>query len=378
MSRALSVGYQHISNDLRQQIAKGRLKPGAALPSEARLSEKYNVSRMTVRQGLRVLEDAGLIEVIPAKGRIVSRPGSRPVSKVQGAQQANAAARGKQNGQALLLMGAGGADFTHPYLAGIHEGLRATFEAAGIEWQLRIEPVSGDPLADIDERFSVAVVFGVYDAPRLAALKNSKVPVVLLNQRPLHGGDAVSTDNFAGGYIAAEEILKRGHRRIVYFHWVIDDPAFRDRYLGFRQACEDAGFGDQLRVIPRPPWAEHDVRLREILNGLLAGPDAPTAFFACTDEWASRVCAILETRGVKVPQDVSVVGFDRYVPNVFRGIPELATIEQPGLEVGICAARKAIARMSEPNLPGSVELLVPRWVEGKTLGVPKGEAASNE
>jgi DNA-binding LacI/PurR family transcriptional regulator len=370
MSRALSVGYQHISNDLRQQIAKGRLKPGAALPSEARLAEKYSVSRMTVRQGLRVLEDAGLIEVIPAKGRIVSRPGSRRESKVQATQQ-NGSPRGKQNGQALLLMGAGGADFTHPYLAGIHEGLRQTFEAAGIEWQLRLEPVSGDPLSDIDERFSVAVVFGVYDAPRLAALKNAKVPVVLLNQRPLHGGDAVSTDNFAGGFIAAEEILKRGHRRIVYFHWKIDDPAFRDRYLGFRQACEEAGLADgELRVIPRPLWAEHDVRMREILSELLAKDDAPTALFACTDEWASRICAILETRGVRVPQDVSVVGFDRYVPNVFRGIPELATIEQPGVEVGICAARKAIARMSEPHLPGSVELLVPRWIEGKTLGVP--------
>lgn len=361
MPRTLAVGYQHISDDLRDQIAKGRLKPGAALPSESQLATRYKVSRMTVRQGLRVLEDEGLVQVIPSKGRVVSKSAPR----------SDKASSAKNSGRVAFITGAAGADFSHPYPAGIHNGLQSVFENAGIEWEMRLAAPGADPCAGINGNYSAALIFGIYDALRLDAIRKLQLPAVFLNQRPVTSADAVSTDNFAGGYAAAEHILAHGHRHIAYFHWEIDDPAFRDRFLGFRQCLEDRKLPPSaLRVMLRPPWNVHDLRLREMLADLLGAKERPTALFACTDEWATRICAILETMQLRVPADISVVGYDRYVPNPFPGLPELATLEQPGLDVGVCGARKILAKLSDPELPHSIELIAPTWIEGKTLAAP--------
>jgi len=360
MPKTLALGYQQISSDLRDQIARGRLKPGAALPSESQLATHYKVSRMTVRQGLRVLEDEGLVQVIPSKGRIVAKPESR------GAKPAS-----KHGGRVAFVTGSSGSDFSHPYPAGIHNGLSEVFAEAGVDWELRLAAPGTDPCANLSPQFSAALVFGIYDARRLEALRQLGIPAVFLNQRPATGGDAVSTDNFAGGYLAAQQILAHGHTQIAYFHWEIDDPAFRDRFLGFRQCVEDHKLPpDALRVMLRPPWNVHDIRLREMLVDLLGTKNRPTALFACTDEWATRICAILETMNLRVPHDISVVGYDRYVPNPFPGQLELSTLEQPGRDVGVCGARKVLARLNDATLPQSVELIAPTWIEGKTLIAP--------
>lgn len=360
MPKTLALGYQQIANDLREQIAKGRLKPGAALLSESQLAAHYKVSRMTLRQGLRVLEDEGLVQVIPSKGRIVAKPESRGAKSVS-----------KTSGRVAFVTGSAGADFSHPYPAGIHNGLREVFEEAGVEWELRLAASGEDPSAGLAPQFSAALIFGIYDARRLEALRQMSIPAVFLNQRPSTGGDAVSTDNFAGGYLAAQQILAHGHRQIAYFHWDIDDPAFRDRLLGFRQCVEDHKLPPgSFRVLLRPPWNVQDIRLREMLIELLGTNNRPTALFACSDEWATRICAILETMSLRVPQDVSVVGYDRYVPNPFPGQLELSTLEQPGRDVGVCGARKVLARMQDAALPQSVELIAPTWIEGKTLVAP--------
>ena len=66
--------YYRLADDIRQKIETGELKPGDGLPPEGRLGEAYGISRMTVRQGLSLLAEAGLIETIKGKGSFVSRP----------------------------------------------------------------------------------------------------------------------------------------------------------------------------------------------------------------------------------------------------------------------------------------------------------------
>ncbi|HEX6686066.1 MAG TPA: GntR family transcriptional regulator [Candidatus Limnocylindrales bacterium] len=65
--------YQKIASDLRQMLASGRLKPGDAVPSEAALTQEYQVSRGTARHALAELEGAGLVEAVHGKGRYVRR-----------------------------------------------------------------------------------------------------------------------------------------------------------------------------------------------------------------------------------------------------------------------------------------------------------------
>lgn len=74
-SRRLAVpAYYEIASDLRREIEAGELRPGDLIPSEAQLCDAYNVSRMTVRQGLNLLSEAGYIQSVPGKGSYVSSP----------------------------------------------------------------------------------------------------------------------------------------------------------------------------------------------------------------------------------------------------------------------------------------------------------------
>jgi len=355
----LSVGYQRIADDLREQIGRGKLKPGSGLPSEAQLSVRYKVSRMTVRHGLRVLELDGLLKVIPAKGRIVVGPGSPLTGKTDQPVKA----------RMLYLSGESGADFSHPYVAGMHAGVSQTFSAAGVEWEMRFdvnnartpEPLTGGGHAGI-------LLVGIYRREVLEALKSSERPCVLLNHRPLYSADAVSTDNFAGGHMAAQKMVERGHRKIGCLHWKIDDPAFRDRLAGFLQGAEDCGIArENVQVMLRPGWVGHDLRLAEMMKERIAEKKMPSAIFVCTDELACRLIDVLGGIGVSVPGDVSVVGFDHFLRNRFPGQPTLATIEQPGLDVGIRGAQKLLARVAHPETPRSVELIAPKWIDGKSL-----------
>ncbi|GAB4242693.1 MAG: GntR family transcriptional regulator [Thermoleophilia bacterium] len=66
--------YYEIASDLREEIEAGRLRPGDMIPSEAQLCESYGVSRMTVRQGLNMLSEAGYIQSVPGKGSYVASP----------------------------------------------------------------------------------------------------------------------------------------------------------------------------------------------------------------------------------------------------------------------------------------------------------------
>lgn len=66
--------YYRVAKDLKKDIEKGNLKPGDAIPSEAQLSRQYNVSRMTVRQGLSQLANIGYIKTVQGKGNFVARP----------------------------------------------------------------------------------------------------------------------------------------------------------------------------------------------------------------------------------------------------------------------------------------------------------------
>jgi DNA-binding GntR family transcriptional regulator len=73
-----TAGYRRIADDLHQQITSGELVPGQRVPSEAELMRRYGVSRGTARQGLAVLEAAGLVRAVHGKGRFVDVAGRRP------------------------------------------------------------------------------------------------------------------------------------------------------------------------------------------------------------------------------------------------------------------------------------------------------------
>ncbi|MGN9846883.1 LacI family DNA-binding transcriptional regulator [Nonomuraea sp. H19] len=174
-----------------------------------------------------------------------------------------------------------------------------------------------------------------------AALSRARLPVVVVDPLNLPDGQvaSVGSTNFAGGLAATEHLLALGHRRIAYLGGPADTTANQARMHGYRAAMEAAG----VPVLPgyvRAAGYCYPDGLREAQRLLDLRP-MPSAVFAASDEIAVGVLHAARGRGLRVPQDLSVVGFDD-TQIASMTSPRLTTIRQPLREMGALALRTAL------------------------------------
>jgi len=174
-----------------------------------------------------------------------------------------------------------------------------------------------------------------------------RTPTVLLNcYVPDHSLAAVVPGELLGGYVATLHLIRAGHRRIAHIHgqsWT--DPA-RDRIRGYRRAlAEHDILYDPALVRPgnwEPPTGyEHT-------NALMDLADPPTAIFLSNDMMAVGAYDALKERGLRIPEDVSVVGYDdREIAQFMR--PALTTVVLPHNDMGQQAAEALIDGQLRPD-----------------------------
>lgn len=167
------------------------------------------------------------------------------------------------------------------------------------------------------------------------------VPVVLLDARPVDGDYSfVVPDEFGGAQTAIEEIISHGHERIAFVLDEREGPAASGRLAGYRETLA----AHQLRA--EPHWvvrATSNSAGGEYAAGrLLDGPDPPTAIFAFNDQMAIGVYRAAATRSLRIPDDLSVVGFDDLFVISAELSPGLTTMALPHYEMGWEAARLLI------------------------------------
>ncbi|OIV35250.1 LacI family transcriptional regulator [Mangrovactinospora gilvigrisea] len=179
-------------------------------------------------------------------------------------------------------------------------------------------------------------------AQRARALDAGGSSLVLCGRPPLAGGApaaVVSYDNEGGAHALTDYLIERGHRRIAMVGGRPDLSVTRDRLAGYRRALERHGL----------PYAEELVRPGEFgrQNGydltreLLASGAEFTALFAGNDITASGAALALEEAGLRIPQDVSLVGYDD-VPAAHEMRPALTTVHIPLEEMGRQAVRLSV------------------------------------
>lgn len=172
----------------------------------------------------------------------------------------------------------------------------------------------------------------------LLAETAARMPTVLVaSDVELPGADLVDIDNRRGGADATEHLVSLGHRAIATITGPLDWPSARSRLDGYRDALRKAGVPvDRGLVEPCVDWGLESGR--RAAERLLGAGARITAIFAQSDLLALGAIAALRSRGLRVPDDVSVVGFDDIaVASVFD--PPLTTVRQPMREVGELAAR---------------------------------------
>ncbi|WP_210570977.1 LacI family DNA-binding transcriptional regulator [Streptomyces sp. GESEQ-4] len=178
------------------------------------------------------------------------------------------------------------------------------------------------------------------------------VPLVIVDPAgsPALDAPTIGAANWSGGMAATEHLLALGHRRIGLIAGPPRLLCSRARLDGYRTALESAGLTlDDTLVVPGDFHPESGFTG---CNALLDLPDPPTAVFAASDQMALGAIEALRRRGLRVPEDMSVVGFDG-LPEVRWSAPPLTTVRQPLADMGKLAVRTVLrlARGEQPDSP---------------------------
>jgi LacI family transcriptional regulator len=156
--------------------------------------------------------------------------------------------------------------------------------------------------------------------------------------RTLSGDNLVSLDvnDFDGAYQATRHLIDYGHTRIAYISGPEDHPDARERLRGYRQALDDAGLALDEGLVARADFLESGGVLA--INQLLEARKDFTAVFAANDQMAYGARLALYRLNLRVPDDISLVGYDD-LPHSIYSMPPLTTVRQPVYELGKLAAR---------------------------------------
>jgi LacI family transcriptional regulator len=169
------------------------------------------------------------------------------------------------------------------------------------------------------------------------------VALVLVNCYDELGTTAILPDDQRGQRDLVSQIIASGHRRIAYLSLRAEVEASRLRSAGYRDALDAAGipFDPSLLAICDLPDREAETRqLVKTIDSMLRLPDPPTVLCCGTDKMALEVYGILRSRGMKLPDEISVAGYDDYRVISEQLYPPLTTVDLPYRAMGELAARR--------------------------------------
>lgn len=174
---------------------------------------------------------------------------------------------------------------------------------------------------------------------------HSTTPMVVMNRKVRGLTDhCFSLNNELGGYLATKSLIKHKHKRIAYVSGPLDWVDAKQRFTGHKRALEEAGLKFDDRLLIEGDY--HETGGQDALNALFEKNLPFTAVVCANDEMAAGAMAAAHERGLELPRELSIVGFDdapisRYV------YPKLTTIHYPVADMGSMAARWVLKHVYE-------------------------------
>ncbi|WP_433517999.1 LacI family DNA-binding transcriptional regulator [Nonomuraea sp. CA-143628] len=272
------------------------------------------------------------------------------------------------------------AEIESPWAMEIVRGAESAARDAGASVVMSVLHTHAGPGRDWLDRLAsrrtdgVVVVASKLSTGVQAQLSARSLPFVVVDPEgePAPGVVSVGATNWHGGLAATRHLLELGHRRVGMISGPGDMLCSQARIDGYRAALETAGVEVDPTLIRRGTFlveSGHDQG-----HALLSLPDPPTAIFAGSDLMAFGVFEAARQRGLRVPEDLSVVGFDD-LPLSKSAWPPLTTVRQPLQEMAALATRTVLA-MKRGEAPESrrVELATDLIVRESTAALVKHEA----
>jgi len=266
-------------------------------------------------------------------------------------------------------------DNSNPFFASVARQI----EDAGFVAGYTVILCNSDGSAEKEERYlSVlmakqidGLIFaGSSDHARVFSQLSAAVPAVLLD-REIHSVnvDTVLVDHDHGGYLAGRHLVGLGHKRIGVIGGPRDSSSSPARLRGFVRALGEAGV-----ELPADAVVDSDYHFsggRLAMERLLTQAPDITAVFACNDLMAMGAITALRSRGLRVPDDISMIGFDD-IPYAVTTWPPLTTIAQPVEKIGTRAVSLLLERVAEPAAHSRREVLMPVLIERESCAPLRG------
>ncbi|RIX59652.1 GntR family transcriptional regulator [Paenibacillus nanensis] len=344
MARKNLPKYELVKGYIMDHISGSQFRPHDRIPSEAELAEALDVSSITVRKALSDLVNEGMIYRVRGKGSFVADKKSEtpnPMSRLV----------------AFIISGTEIYDSSYMQII---KGIQS--QLALHNYRLVIEFIENNVRQEDEliSKINPSDYSGllIYSSDPNAAksylklLKNERMPFVMLDRFP-NGMpvNCIVCNNQDGAYEATEYLLTLGHRRIGFAAYDFHLSSEVDRFNGYRNAMADSGVEEDDSIHFLEKELDYALLLPSIKDREL------TALFCVNDRKALEAVEQLTALGVRIPEEISIMGFDDFAGSKFSKVP-LTTVKQDFDALGSESA-KLLLDLIDGNAVGSKKIMLP-------------------
>lgn len=250
----------------------------------------------------------------------------------------------------ILFMDAANSGLTHEHFARVLEGIRSQAESMGYCITFITNRIGGKKITYSEycrnRQFDGVIIACInFDEPQVVELVNSGIPIVTIDHI-FNNTISVMSDNVKGVRDLMEYLYAMGHRKIAYIHGA-DSSVSRDRLTSFYRCVERLELDIPPEYIMECRY--HDAaRAAKCTKKLLELKDRPTCIMYPDDFTAIGGANVIKSRNLKIPDDVSVVGYDG-ISYAMIHEPQITTLQQAGDRMGREAASRLIELIEKPK-----------------------------
>ena len=334
--------YKQVMDYILAKIEDRTFKFGEAIPPERELCQELTVSRYTVRKAIQELVRDGYLYRVQGNGTFVFEKTHIFNQNMIG-----------------VIMPYCNAELEMAFLSGIQKGLEnesysMTFLNSNDDYQKEAENIY---------RFKNEGVAGLIimpaedqkDSTAISDLKAEQFPFILLDRRLGDcETDCVMSDNIEGGYKAVEHLIELGHKRIAFITHKLDQTSsVEDRIIGYKKAMLEYGL-NELSIFSYSKTELDQENIDQIYNFIVE--NEPTAVVAVSDYIALDIVKMCRKKNIRIPGDLSIVGFDNQEVVKHLEVP-LTSIAQFPQKMGVCALRMLIQKINSKPEDESSDLI---------------------
>ena len=330
-----TIKYIEIFEFYRDKILNGEMKYSEKLPTEQEIGEIFSVSRHTVRQSILELEKQGYIYREKSKGAFVE----------------NLDKEKRSNSKMIIVITTYLSEYIFPFLI---KGIDEVLSKNGYDILLLSTNNDKEKESEQLKKLLEYDVVGAIIEPTASALGNTNIeyyesiarnniPYLMINAAyDKNEQSYVAIDDEKGGYKICKYLIDLGHKKIAGL-FKEDDIQGIERKNGYLKALEENNIEIDNTIIGRFKTFEEEFYIDGFTRSLLSKEDRPTAIFCYNDKVAMNVIKAARELGVRIPEDLSVVGYDNDETISAALDCGITTISHPKEELGRKAAEMLLS-----------------------------------